>query len=322
MALFDLPLDELKKYAPEIPEPADFDAFWRKTVAASASRSIDATYESLADDIHQTIDVDDVTFSGFDGHRIRAWFLRPAGVESPLPCVVSFVGYGGGRSRPIDHVWPCVSGFAHFVMDTRGQGSVWSPGDTPDPYPAGPHVPGFSTRGIESRDSYYYRRLFVDAMCAVEAASNDRRVDRERIAVNGASQGGTLALAAAALSPMRPKLAIVEVPFLCHIRRAVEITDARPFSEIADYLRCHPERTEAVFATLSYFDGCHFAARVRSDCLFSVCLMDQCCPPSTVFAAYNRVEANKDMAIYTFNGHDGGRVHQTVTRMRFLKERL
>ena len=88
------------------------------------------------------------------------------------------------------------AGYAHFVMDTRGQGSAWSKGDTPDPESDGgnPQYPGFMTRGVLDPKTYYYRRVFTDAVRAVEAAMGHEWVDEMRVAVTGGSQGGGIAL--------------------------------------------------------------------------------------------------------------------------------
>ena len=90
----------------------------------------------------------------------------------------------------------------------------------------------------------------TDAVLAVEAARDLPVVDGSRIAVCGASQGGGLALAAAALAPGLTA-AIADVPFLCHYRRAVEVTDELPYAEIRGFLRSHRREEAQVFRTLS-----------------------------------------------------------------------
>ncbi len=317
--LIDLPLDELRTYRPNLSEPPDFDRFWQATLADVANHPLAATFEPVNDDIYAHVDVFDVTYAGFDGQPIRGWLLQPAGTPEPLPCVVSFVGYGGGRSLPIDHLAPVAAGFVHFVMDTRGQGSNWSPGNTPDDAGSGPHYPGFLTSGVESPQTYYYRRVYTDAVRAVEAACSWPQVDAECVAVAGASQGGGIALAVAGLVPTHVRALVADVPFLCHFRRATEITDNLPYAEIKSYLACHRDRVEDVFGTLAYFDGVHFAPRVQARSLFSVGLMDATCPPSTVFAAYNRVRADKGIQVFEFNEHEGGGPFALAQRLRFLK---
>lgn len=173
MAFFDLDLVDLKKYRPERIEPDDFDAFWSESLTQTASYSLDARFEKV--DFHlQSIETFDVTYNGYGGQQIKGWLLLPKQRKGKLPCVVEYIGYGGGRSLPYKWLLWASAGYAHFVMDTRGQGSVWSPGDTPDTQPEGncPHVPGFMTQGIDNPYKYYYRRVFCDAVRAVEAAQS------------------------------------------------------------------------------------------------------------------------------------------------------
>ena len=103
------------------------------------------------------------------GPRLAA---PPGRAPRPLPAVVEYVGYGGGRGLAHERVLWAAAGYAHLVMDTRGQGSTWSVGETPDPDATGaPAHPGFMTRGILDPATYYYRRVFVDAVRAVEASA-------------------------------------------------------------------------------------------------------------------------------------------------------
>ena len=320
--LFDFPLSELKTYQAPPTEPADFDAFWRQTLAEAEAQPLAPRFARVDEPIYRLVDVFDVTFNGWGGQPVKGWLLAPAGAAQRLPCIVSYIGYGGGRSLPVDHFAPVMAGLAHFVMDTRGQGSNWSPGDTPDNAGGGPHYPGFMTLGIEDPKTYYYRRVFTDAARAVQAAAAHERVDPARIAVMGGSQGGGIAIAAAALAGQQVKLLAADVPFLCHFRRAAEISDKMPYGEIAAYLKCHRARVAQVFATLAYFDGVNFAPRISARSLVSVAVMDMVCPPSSVFAAYNRIRAPKDMRIYDFNEHEGGGAFQVIERLRFAAQYL
>jgi len=202
-------------------------------------------------------------------------------------------------------------------MDTRGQGSSWQKGDTPDPEGADPHFPGFMTKGILNPDTYYYRRVFTDAVRCVEAAQSHPAVDPERIAVTGGSQGGGISIAVAGLSSV-VKVTMPDVPFLCHYRRATEITEGHPYEEIARYCMAHRDHVETVFTTLSYFDGVNFAPRSSAQALFSVGLRDEICPPSTVFAAYNHFKGPKDIRVWSYNHHEGGGNYQTREKLEFL----
>lgn len=320
MARFDLSPAELRGYLPDVPEPEDFDAFWSATLADHCP----ADPPVLAPAVSRLalVDVWDVTFAGFDGHPIKAWLLLPAGAPGPLPGVVEFNGYGGGRGLPQERLAWVTAGYAYLFMDTRGQGSVWgSGGETGDPVGAGPSAPGFMTRGIEDPASYYYRRVFVDGVRAVAALRSLPQVDATRVAVTGGSQGGGIAIAVAGLTQGLVG-AMPDVPFLCHFDRAVGLTDRDPYHEIVRYLSVHRRADERVFRTLSYFDGVNFAKRTTAPALFSVAHLDPVCPPSTVFAARNHWAGGAaEIVEYSFNEHEGGGPWQWQQQADWLAKR-
>lgn len=321
MPFFDLPLPQLQQYKPERTEPADFDAFWAATLAAVRAHPLAATFTPYDGGFH-TVEAFDVTYAGYGGQPIKAWLMLPRHRTGPLPAVVEFIGYGGGRGLPYDWLSWSSLGYAHLIMDTRGQGSAWLRGDTPDPEPEGgnPQFAGVMTRGVLSPQTYYYRRVFSDAVRAVEAARAHSAIDPARVAVTGGSQGGGIALAAAGLAA--DLVAVMpEVPFLCHYRHATQIVGTFPYTEISRYLQVHRSKVETVFNTLSYFDGVNFAARATAPALFSVGLMDEICPPSTVYAAYNHYAGPKDMVVWEYNLHDGGGSDQLARKARFLRAR-
>lgn len=321
MPRFDLSPAELRTYRPTVAEPADFDAFWQRTL--ESSRRLAAPAERTRVETPLTlVDVYDLTFSGFGGDRVRGWYVVPAGATGPLPTVVEYNGYGGGRGLPHERLGWAASGYAWVFMDTRGQGSGWGTGgSTPDPHGTGASAPGFMTRGIDDPEQYYYRRVFTDAALLIDAVRAFPEVDADRIAVTGGSQGGGIAIAAAGLTPGLVGV-MPDVPFLCHFERAVGLTDSDPYQEIVRYLAVHRDAVTQTFETLSYFDGVNFAARADAPALYSVALMDPVCPPSTVFAAANHHRGGADVVEYAFNEHEGGLGVQWQRQAAWLAERL
>lgn len=318
MPRFDLPLDELERYRPDIDEPADFDEFWATTLEESRRAGWEPRVQRSASPL-RTVDVFDVTFAGFAGDPIKAWLLTPAGATTPLPAVVEFIGYGGGRGLAADRLAWSSAGYAHFIMDTRGQGSTWgSGGETPDPHGTGASTNGYMTRGIEDPADYFYRRVFTDAVRAVDAVRSLPQVDPARVAVTGGSQGGGIALAAGGLS--EGLVAVMpDVPFLCHFARAIGLTDREPYQELVRYLAVHRDARDRTLRTLSYVDGVSMARRASAPGLFSVALMDMTCPPSTVYAAFHAyAHETKRIVSYEFNDHEGGGTHQWMQQAAFL----
>lgn len=319
---FDLPLDALRAHVSALDRPVDLDDFWRDTIA-EARRHDDAPTAELVELGLTAIDTYDVSFPGFAGHPVRAWLRVPR--ERPAagaPVVVQFHGYGGGRGWALDPVlWP-LAGYAHLSVDTRGQGIGRMGGATPDPVAgAEGEIPGWMTKGIRSPETAYYRRVFTDAVRAVDAARMLPGIDGSRVALDGTSQGGGMALAVASL---RGGISAVmaAVPFLCDIEAAAtRLTDADPYAEIARFLRARRDLAVDVQRTLGYIDVINLVPSASAPALFSVALMDRNCPPRTVFGAFNAYGgARKSIEVYPYNGHEGGEAVWEARRLEWLRE--
>lgn len=326
MALFDLPIAELRTYAPDVREPDDFDAFWAATLKQSDTAPVLLDVRP-ADTGLSLVETWDVTFAGFGGHPVRGWYTRPAATPEPLPAVVEYLGYGRGRGLPHERLAWANAGYAHLLMDSRGQGDLYgNGGDTPDPGAGTLGGPGAVVRGILDPHDYYYRRLITDAVRAVAAVRALPGVDPARVAAVGNSQGGGLALAVAGLVPDLAAL-MIAAPFLCHVQRAIDITDAEPYGEVVRYLAVHREAEERVRTTLSYVDGVNFARRATAPVHVGVGLRDTVCPPSTVFAAYNHyasataegAEVERAVHVYPFNHHEGGEALHAARQLAWLR---
>lgn len=339
MPLFDLPLDQLRTYTSAAVEPGDFDEFWDRTLAEARDFPLDAVYAPVENHL-SVIDSFDVSFTGFGGARIKGWLHLPANRDTgrALPVVVQYVGYSGGRGLVQQDTRWAQAGYAHLIMDTRGQGYGGSLGETADPHPSAGDVAyaGLLTRGISAREDYYYRRVFVDAFRAIEAAQAHPEVDAAKVILAGVSQGGGLAIAAAGLAAGRLDgivCTLADVPFLQDFARAIDIAPRGPYPEIAGFLARHRDRYEQALAVLNYFDGVHLGRRATAPALFSVAQMDDVCPPSTVFAAFNAYGTGigaaaqqavpaKGIEVYRFNNHEGGQEHHWVRQLRYVAGQL
>ncbi|MFJ6129000.1 acetylxylan esterase [Streptomyces griseoviridis] len=327
MPAFDLPLPELERHRPAVEEPDDFDPFWHDTLAEAAGRDPLVSVRPVDSGLRLT-ESWDVTFRGFAGDPVRAWFSRPAHTRGPLPAVVEFAGYGRGRGLPHERLTWVNAGYAHLLMDNRGQGDQYgSGGATPDPHPCAPGGPGPAVRGLLAARDHHYRRLITDAVRAVTAVRALPGVDGARVAAVGNSQGGGIALAVAGLVHDLAAT-VVSAPLLCGIRRALELTDAGPYGEIAAYLAVHRGAETAAYRTLSYLEGISFARRARAPAHFGVGLRDTVCPPSGAYAAFNRYgeltggAARKEIHAYPYNGHEGGDAIHVRRQLAWLHEVL
>lgn len=323
MPLIDLPLAELHRYAGRNPRPADYDAYW-----AEALRDLDATPpqpELRPNPILSTRQVEcfDLWFTGVGGARIYAKYLRPklAAGAAPLPAVLQFHGYSGHTGDWLDKFgWPA-EGFCYAAMDCRGQG-----GKSEDSGRVlGNTLRGHIIRGLDDPDPrrLAFRQIFLDAAQLARVVMALPEVDAGRVGCFGASQGGALSLACAALEP-RIRRAAPVYPFLCDYRRVWEMDLAKEaYEELRLYFRAFDprhEREDAVFTKLGYIDVQHLAPRVRAEVLMFVGLADPICPPSSQFAAYNKLPGAKDLVVYPDFGHEvlPGQIDRTFNFMRGL----
>lgn len=300
MFQYDLPLEQLETYTlPQKREP-DFEAFWRRILKNNQAQPLDADSEPV-DYAVPDVSVENVSFEAYDGGRIVGWSITAQPVE-PRPTLVFFHGYSGDKGRIADYLMWALQGFSVETFDVRGQ-----LGDSSDfaEYPGG-RFKGWMTSGILDPESYYFVRAFADTVRALDFAVTRREVDPDRIGVAGVSQGGGLALAAASLDE-RPALCLSEIPGFCHIGRTLQLTRTPPWDDLITYFQRRPQDIERAMRTLSYVELNNLTDRITCPTLVSAGLLDELCPPSSIFAAFNRIPAaEKQIDTFPFNGHDAG----------------
>jgi len=302
--LFDMPLEKLESYEGTNPRPEDFDAFWDRGLAEM--RALDPAVELRPAEFQTPFaDCFDLFFTGVGQARVHAKFLRPKGVPTPHPAVLIFHGYSGSAGDWSDKLGFAAMGYSVAALDCRGQGGLSEDiGGV-----VGNTLRGHIIRGLDgSPDSMLFRQIFLDTAQLADIVMAMPEIDATRVGVTGGSQGGGLTLACAALVP-RIALAAPVFPFLCDYRRVWEIDQARDaYAELQEYFRRFDplhEREDEVFRKLGYIDVQHLAPRIRARVLMAVGLMDTICPPSTQFAAYNKITAEKSLQLYPDFGHEG-----------------
>lgn len=301
--LFDMPLEQLEAYPGTNPRPDDFDEYWDRALA-ELDRTEPAPSIRPADFSAAFAECFDLTFSGTGGARLYAKLLRPRPAVDAQPVLLRFHGYGANSGDWYDHLPWVAAGFTVAALDCRGQGGR-SEDVGGDP---GPSRYGQIIRGLAGTpDQMLVRHLFLDTAQLARVVAALPGVDPARIHTAGASQGGALALACAALYPTIHRTVAVH-PFLCDYQRVWEIDQAQnAYAELREYFRRFDprhERARDVWTRLGYIDVQHLAPRIRAQVLMVVSLMDQICPPSTQFAAYNKITAPKRTLLYPDFGHE------------------
>ena len=304
MPAFDYPLETLKKYTGINPRPDDFDAYW--TEALRELESIEPEAELIPDKtlgIHNA-ECFGLTFTGIGGARIYAKYTRPKGKQG-CPAVLRFHGYAGHSGDWSEQLMFTSEGMCVAGMDCRGQGGL----SEDNGVVKGTTMRGHFVRGLGDPDprKLLFRSIFLDTVQLARVVASFEEVDENRMGATGASQGGALAIACAALEP-RIKQVVAAHPFLCDYRRVWDLDLAKDaYQELRTFFRWHDplhEREEEIFTHLGYIDIQHLAPRVQAKTLMLVSLMDTVCPPSTQFCVYNKMTCDKSMKIYSDYEHE------------------
>ena len=301
--MFDMPLERLYEYQGSSPRPADFDEFW--DAALAEMHALDPQVELEPARFQTTFaDCFDMTFTGVRGARVHAKLLQPCRASSPHPAILMFHGYSGSSGDWTDKLGYVAQGFTVAALDCRGQGGLsQDPGGVP-----GNTLRGHIIRGLDGDPTdLLYRQIFLDTAELARIVMAMPDVDPDRVGVAGVSQGGGLTLACAALEP-RIRRAAPVYPFLSDYRRVWSIDlDVDAYAELRDYFRRFDprhQREEQIFTRLGYIDVQNLAPRIRAEVLMGVGLIDQICPPSTQFAAYNKIGSPKSLALYPDFAHE------------------
>lgn len=303
MPLIDFPLEQLRTYRGINPKPADFDDYWER--ALTEMKSVDPKLELIPAAFQVPIaDCFDLYFTGVRGARIHAKYIRPKSVAKPHPAVIQFHGYSMDSGDWMEKVAYAALGISFISMDCRGQGGASEDvggmkGNT---------LNGHIIRGLEDHpDNLLYRQIYLDAAQLAGIVMDLPEVDPTRVAAMGYSQGGGLTLACGALEPRISKL-IPAYPFLTDYQRVWEMDLAKDaYDEIKIYFRKFDpqhKREKEVFEKLGYIDVQHLAPRIKGDVMMATGLMDTITPPSTQFAAYNKITSPKRVEIYPDFGHE------------------
>jgi cephalosporin-C deacetylase len=303
MPLIDMPLIELERYQGRNPRPEDFDRYWKRALAEM--RDVDPQVELQPHALPATIaECFHLYFTGVGGARLHAKYLRPAGCEEPHGAVLMFHGYSGNSGDWSDKLGYVSQGYSVAVLDVRGQG-----GRSEDVGGVrGNTLEGHVIRGLDDKpERLFFRSVFLDCAQLAEIVLGFPEVDERRVAAMGASQGGALTLACAALEP-RIARAVSVHPFLCDYQRVWEMDLAQDaYAELREYFRLFDPLHECereIFTRLGYIDLQNLAPRIEASVMMVTGLMDTVCPPSTQFAAYNKIKSEKKMVLYPDFAHE------------------
>ncbi|WP_413377408.1 acetylxylan esterase [Alkalihalobacillus sp. 1P02AB] len=308
-------IEQLEMYEPILTKQANHDLFWTDTIRDAHLKPLNETLQEVDYPIKQ-IKAYEVSYQGFDETPLQAFYIVPEEHEGSLPCLVIFHGYGGHKNSISHYMKWLIQGYAVLAVDCRGQGRSGDfSGYTSD------ELGSWVVKGILDKKDYYYRKVYVDAIRAIDFVCTRTEVDQERIGVMGASMGGGITLAVAALDD-RPKLAVADVPNMCDIELAMKQKFEGSLTIVEQFLHRHPEYVETVYKNLTYFDNLNLCEQITCRTRISVGLKDLICPPMPIYGVYNRINAEKSIEVYPFSGHDMAIIEHMDKTLLYVKQYL
>ena len=293
---------ELKTYLGTDPCPGDFGEFWAKQTASLSKLEPRYELKEAAYRLpgHRCYDL---YFHSFDSSRIHCKVAMPV-TEKKLPVLFYFHGYKASSLEWWHKIFWADRGYCVVAMDVRGQA-----GDSQDLTSGyGNTSIGHLAAGINGEiEDMTFCKVYKDIICMVNLIRSFDFVDGEDMVVHGGSQGGALALVAAALFPQIKKAAVM-FPFLSDFRGAYNAgVTGTAYEELKYIFRFYDpqhKKEEEYFRKLAFLDVKNFAPMIRGEVLMASGLQDQSCPALTHFAVFNNLTCEKRIEVFPDFGHE------------------
>ena len=264
------------------PEPADFDEFWASALARLGEIPMEPEVTPKESGV-SGVEYATVRLNNIHGAHVYAQLAKPEG-EGPFPGLV--ILQWASPPYPLERSW---------VTERAEQGWIVlnvHPHDVPTDMPQEFYsnlptvVKRYESLGDHSRDESHFLRMYLGDYRAVEYLAGRPEWDGETMVVMGTSMGGQQSFATAALNPRVTGL-------IAHVPAGADATAAL-HGRGASYPNWDVE-DPAVLETSRYFDIVNFAGRIRVPALVSMGFIDEVTRPTGIWAAYNRLQGEKEV---------------------------
>jgi len=264
--------DEVKS---PVDAPDDMREFWDVTLSNLKQIPLEAAWEPVPEASNELRESYRISYESFGGAIAGGLLCIPV-KPGKYPVHIQYMGYGAdvynfdpsANPERID-----------FLVSVRNQG-IFRDSEA-----------RWIDRGLDSRENFYYRGAFADAVRAIDFIATLDKADMDHVVAYGESQGGALTVAAAALDH-RIKAIAPAVPFLGDYRDYYKIV-WWPVHEVMETADAQGLDREEVYEMLSYFDIKNLAQWVECPAYMAFGLQDPTCPPHTNFAIYNNLGSSE-----------------------------
>ncbi|GMQ31315.1 acetylxylan esterase [Algoriphagus confluentis] len=287
---------EAEKIQPTVSMPADFEAFWGAGKEELAKVPMDPKMIHIPERSTEKVDVYHVNFQNVRNSRIYGVLTVPKG-EGKFPAILQVPGagirpYSGDIAKAARGAIVLQIGIHGIPIDMAPEvyGNLGSGA-----------LNGYWNFNVQDKDIYYYRRVYLGAVRAVDFLASLPQYDGENLAVQGGSQGGALAIITAALDS-RIKYLVSYYPALSDMTGYLEGRAGGWPHILAPANQKYYNFPKAI-ETLAYYDVVNFARILKTPGFYSWGYNDDTCPPTSYYSAYNQIKAPKEVFVIPETGH-------------------
>ncbi|RIW16995.1 acetylxylan esterase [Algoriphagus lacus] len=287
---------EPEKIQPTVKMPADFEAFWNAGKADLAKIPLESKMMHMPERSTDAVDVYHVNFRNVGNSRVYGVLTVPKGGEK-YPAILQVPGagirpYAGDLNKAAKGAIVLQIGIHGIPIDM--------PQEVYTNLAAGA-LSGYPMFNIQDKGTYYYKRVYLGCIRAVDFLVSLPQYDGENLAVQGGSQGGALSIVTAALDS-RVKYLVALYPALSDMTGYLNgRAGGWPHIFTGNNLNYYnfPEAIE----TISYYDVVNFARILKTPGFYSWGFNDDTCPPTSYYSAYNQINAPKEVFVIPETGH-------------------
>lgn len=284
---------EPEKIQPAVKDPSDFETFWNNAIAEARKTDLDPKITLMPERCTSAANVYQISFQNEKpGSRIYGILAMPK-KAGKYPAILRVPGAGirpyAGDPRT------AASGVITLEIGIHGIPVNLDP-QVYDNLMNGALNQYWASR-MNDRDAFYYKRVYLGCVRAVDFIFSLPEFNGTDIAVTGGSQGGALTIITAGLDK-RIKYMAALYPALCDFAGYLN----KRAGGWPHYFRENQPKPGEV-ETLGYYDVVNFARRVSIPGYYTWGYNDETCPPTSMYAAYNVINASKELDIFQETGH-------------------
>lgn len=284
-----------EKIQPYAKCPDDFDDFWKKALEEARRNELNPTMKLLPDRCTKDDNVYEVSFVNNRPNSRIYGILSVPKAQGHYPALLRVPGAG---VRPYPGDTYTASGKC-IVLEIGIHGIPVTLDQTVYDRLLDGALNGYWDTNLEDPNKNYYKRVITGAVRSVDFIASLPEWDGKTLGVTGASQGGFLSIATAALDSRVTFFAAIHDAMCDYEAETKGIAGGWPhyfYNQKADVKRIEGSR---------YYDGVNFAKRLRPSqvCWFSFGYNDEVVPPTSSYGLYNIVKAKKSLTVYPMTGH-------------------